>query len=323
MLVTIFLLIYIADIIITASDPAAITDLLQLLNVDFAVKDLGDLHYFLGVEVLKLNSSLLLSQRRYIMDLLKKTNMHEAKPVTPPMASSSALSAFSGDPMDDLSLYHSIVGSLQYLSLPRPDLSFTANRVANSCIDLLNHTGRQLKESSDTCSIQCLMVSFIEPLPMISKLTQMLIRVDVQMIVTPPVPIVCFYVQIWCLGAHANNPLSLIYLQKPSIRLLQTPQPNFYGSSHYFKNLEFKPLFHQLFGVKILEPPTCPSIRCSMHVPSMWKLTSTLSEIALPISPWWFDLFLARINLQMSLLNHLFQPSFNNFVSSSTCDLPR
>jgi hypothetical protein len=127
--ITVFLLIYVDDIIITASDPVAIPDLLHLLNADFAVKDLGDLHYFLGIEVLKLNSGLLLSQRRYIMDLLKKTNMHEAKPITSPMASSSVLSAFSGDPMEDPSLYHSTVGSLQYLSLTRPDLSFAVNRV--------------------------------------------------------------------------------------------------------------------------------------------------------------------------------------------------
>jgi len=39
-----YLLIYIDDIIITGSTPAAITELLQLLNVDFAIKDLGDLH---------------------------------------------------------------------------------------------------------------------------------------------------------------------------------------------------------------------------------------------------------------------------------------
>jgi hypothetical protein len=127
--VTVFLLIYVDDIIITASDSAAIPDLLQLLNADFAVKDLGDLHYFLGVEVLKLNSGLLLSQRRYIMDLLKKTNMHEAKPITSPMASLFVLSAFSRDPVDDPSLYRSTVGSLQYLSLTRPDLSFVVNRV--------------------------------------------------------------------------------------------------------------------------------------------------------------------------------------------------
>jgi hypothetical protein len=90
---------------------------------------LGDLHYFLGIEVLKVESGLLLSQRRYILDLLKKTNMIEAKPITSPMASSSSLSAFTGDPMEDPSLYRSTVGSLQYLSLTHLDLSFAVNRV--------------------------------------------------------------------------------------------------------------------------------------------------------------------------------------------------
>jgi hypothetical protein len=65
-----FLLIYVDGIIIIASDQSAITKLLQLLNVEFAVKNLGDLHYFLGVEVLKLESGLLLSQRRYISGLV-------------------------------------------------------------------------------------------------------------------------------------------------------------------------------------------------------------------------------------------------------------
>jgi len=51
-----YLLIYVNDIILTGSIPAAITELLQLLSVDFAVKDLGDLHYFIGVEVFKESS---------------------------------------------------------------------------------------------------------------------------------------------------------------------------------------------------------------------------------------------------------------------------
>jgi hypothetical protein len=54
--VTMYLLIYVNDIILTGSIPAAITELLQLLSVDFAVKDLGDLHYFIGVEVFKESS---------------------------------------------------------------------------------------------------------------------------------------------------------------------------------------------------------------------------------------------------------------------------
>jgi hypothetical protein len=126
--VTIYLLIYVDDIIIIASDPSAITELLQLLSVDFAVKDLGDLHYFLGVEVLKVESGLLLSQRQYILDLLRKQKCM-TKPISSPMASSSSLSAFSSDQMEDQSLYRNTVRSLQYLSLTRPDLGFAVNQV--------------------------------------------------------------------------------------------------------------------------------------------------------------------------------------------------
>jgi hypothetical protein len=110
--ITMFLLIYVDDIIIVSSVPAAITELLQLLGTDFAVKDLGSLHYFIGIEVIPVKDGLLLSQQKYIRDLLNKTNMADAKPVSSPMSSSSALSTFTGDPMEDPSLYRSTVGSL-------------------------------------------------------------------------------------------------------------------------------------------------------------------------------------------------------------------
>jgi hypothetical protein len=70
-----------------------------------------------------------LSQRRYITDLLRKTNLHEAKPVSSPMASSTVLSQYTGSSLSDPSSYRSVVGSLQYLSLTRPDISFAVNKV--------------------------------------------------------------------------------------------------------------------------------------------------------------------------------------------------
>ena len=84
--VTIYFLIYVDDLIITASKPSAIDDLLCHLKTNFAIKDLGTLNFFLGVEVLPNSSSLVLSQKRYIVDLLRKTNMLKAKPVSSPMA---------------------------------------------------------------------------------------------------------------------------------------------------------------------------------------------------------------------------------------------
>ena len=118
------------DLIITASKPSAIDDLLCHLKTNFAIKDLGTLKFFLGVEVLPNSWGLVLSQKRYIVDLLRKTNMLEAKPVSSPMAQSTSLSAFEGDPLSDATLYRSTVGALRYLSITRLDISFIVNKLS-------------------------------------------------------------------------------------------------------------------------------------------------------------------------------------------------
>uniref|UniRef100_A0A2N9HY12 Reverse transcriptase Ty1/copia-type domain-containing protein n=1 Tax=Fagus sylvatica TaxID=28930 RepID=A0A2N9HY12_FAGSY len=127
---TMFILIYVDDIIITASQPESIDDLLLSLTHEFAVKDLGNLNFFLGIEVLSNPHGIILSQHRYIIDLLHRTKMSEAKPITTPMASTSSLSAFEGELFPDLTLYRSTVGALQYLALTRPDIAFTVNKLS-------------------------------------------------------------------------------------------------------------------------------------------------------------------------------------------------
>jgi hypothetical protein len=127
---TMFILIYVDDIIITASKPESIDDLLLSLTHDFAVKDLGNLNFFLGIEVLSNPHGIILSQHRYIIDLLHRTKMSEAKPITTPMASTTSLSAFEGELFPDLTLYRSTVGALQYLALTRPDIAFMVNKLS-------------------------------------------------------------------------------------------------------------------------------------------------------------------------------------------------
>jgi hypothetical protein len=126
---TIFILIYVDDILVASPNSALIDRLISKLQGDFPIKDLGRINYFLGVEVIHAPHGLFLSQRKYILDLLQKTNMLTAKTVTSPMSSSTTLSRFDGEAFDDPSLYRSIVGSLQYLSLTRPDVSFAVNKV--------------------------------------------------------------------------------------------------------------------------------------------------------------------------------------------------
>ena len=98
---TMFILIYVDDIIITSSSFSAIDNLLLSLQTDFAIKDLGSLNYSLGIEVIRNTTGILLSQKWYILDLLKRTHMLDAKPMSSPMASSTSLSAHEGEPFLD------------------------------------------------------------------------------------------------------------------------------------------------------------------------------------------------------------------------------
>jgi histone deacetylase 1/2 len=129
--ITIYMLIYVDDIIIVSSSDKATAKLIQNLNKDFAVKDLGPLEYFLGVEVKPHRDGILLSQKRYALDLLKKANMEKCRPISTPMSSSEKLSREHGTLLsgEEQFRYRSIVGGLQYLTLTGPDLSFAVNKV--------------------------------------------------------------------------------------------------------------------------------------------------------------------------------------------------
>jgi hypothetical protein len=105
--------------------------LLQDLQKEFAPKDLGELHYFLGIEVTKLKDSLLLTQEKYASDLLKRVGMSNCKLVATPLSTSEKLSLHEGTPLGDNDAinYRSVVGALQYLTLTRPDIAFPVNKV--------------------------------------------------------------------------------------------------------------------------------------------------------------------------------------------------
>jgi histone deacetylase 1/2 len=129
--VTIFVLVYVDDIIVASSSPVATKALLKDLEADFALKDLGDLHYFLGIEVKRKPDGLVLSQQRYATDVLRRANMWQCNSVDTPISTSEKLSITEGCSLgdEDSTNYRSVVGALQYLTLTRPDLSFVVNKV--------------------------------------------------------------------------------------------------------------------------------------------------------------------------------------------------
>jgi hypothetical protein len=126
-----FVLVYIDDIIVAISSDQATQALLQDLQKEFALKDLRELNYFLGIEVTKIQDGLLLTQEKYASDLLKRVGMSNCKPVASPLSTSEKLSVHEGTLLGakDATNYRSVVGALQYLTLTRSDIAFPVNKV--------------------------------------------------------------------------------------------------------------------------------------------------------------------------------------------------
>jgi hypothetical protein len=99
------------------------------LKLDFALKDLGSLSYFLGIQATRNSASLHLRQSKYILDLLDRTKISESKPYPTPCLTSFKMSRFDGEPLANPTAYRHIVGALQYVTLARPNIAYSVNQL--------------------------------------------------------------------------------------------------------------------------------------------------------------------------------------------------
>lgn len=127
---TTYVLVYVDDFIVTESNYAGILKLTNHLNNVFKLKDLGELNYFLGIEVRRnRKEEIHLNQRNYILSVLKKAGMDNAKSMPTPMTKNLQLTKNDGDPIENAHQYGSIVGALQYITITRPEISYSVNKV--------------------------------------------------------------------------------------------------------------------------------------------------------------------------------------------------
>lgn len=129
------LIVYVDDIILTGNDKKGIEEIKKKLSLEFEMKDLGQLRYFLGMEVARNKSGIVISQRKYVPDLLKETGMMGCKPVDTPMDPGIKLEAREDDKPVDIGRYQRLVGKLIYLAYTRPDIAFSV-----SCISQFMHS---------------------------------------------------------------------------------------------------------------------------------------------------------------------------------------
>src|SRR5436189_4667456 len=124
----VILILYVDDMVITGSDSAAISFLKHYLQTEFEMKDLGFLRYFLGIEVAYSSRGYLLSQQKYISDILARATHHDSSVSDPascntPMELHLKLRHDDGSPLPYPTRYRELVGSLIYLAATRSDIS--------------------------------------------------------------------------------------------------------------------------------------------------------------------------------------------------------
>ncbi|XP_057986074.1 uncharacterized mitochondrial protein AtMg00810-like [Hevea brasiliensis] len=124
------LLIYVDDVIVTGTSITAITSVKKALHDKFTIKDLGPLKYFPGLEVARSDSGIIVSQRKFILDLIQDTGLSNAKAVTSPLPIALHLSPDTGDLLPNPNQYRRLVGRLLYVNLTRPDISYAVQHLS-------------------------------------------------------------------------------------------------------------------------------------------------------------------------------------------------
>ncbi|KAJ3698018.1 hypothetical protein LUZ61_001723 [Rhynchospora tenuis] len=123
-------LVYVDDLVVTGNNNEAINKFKEYLCINFHMKDLGQLKYFLGIEIAKGPIGLFLSQRKYTLDIIAECGLLGAKPAMTPLEQNHNLAKATGDLMKDAEKYRRLVGRLIYLTVTRPELCYAVHTLA-------------------------------------------------------------------------------------------------------------------------------------------------------------------------------------------------
>jgi hypothetical protein len=112
--------IYVDDIIFGSTNEDFCKEFGEMMSKEFEMSMIGELSFFLGLQIKQLKEGTFVCQSKYVRDILKKFGMEDAKLIKTPMATNGHLDLDEGGKPVDLKLYRSMIGSLLYLTASRP-----------------------------------------------------------------------------------------------------------------------------------------------------------------------------------------------------------
>ncbi|GJR55976.1 retrovirus-related pol polyprotein from transposon TNT 1-94 [Tanacetum coccineum] len=117
--------IYVDDIIFGSTCQELCDDFSKIMHDEFEMSMMGELNFFLGLQIKQLEDGIFFNQSKYVKEMLKKFGLEDSKPIKTPMSSETKLTRNEdGEPIDDTK-YRGMIGSLLYLTASRPDIMFS------------------------------------------------------------------------------------------------------------------------------------------------------------------------------------------------------
>jgi hypothetical protein len=110
------------DIIFGGSSHTLVSRFQKMMESEFQISIIGELTFFLGIQVKQMKQGTFVHQARYTKELMKKFNMAELKPVSTPMSYATSFGPDEDDEAVDQREYRSMIGSLLYLTATRSDI---------------------------------------------------------------------------------------------------------------------------------------------------------------------------------------------------------
>ncbi|CAM8889644.1 unnamed protein product [Rhodiola kirilowii] len=122
--------VYVDDIIFGSTSDELVKSFTKLMESEFEMSMVGELTFFLGIQVRQLENGTEISQQKYLSEVVKKYGLGGSKHVNTPSSPNESLVKDDGSPKTDATIYRGMIGSLLYLTASRPDIMFSVCQCA-------------------------------------------------------------------------------------------------------------------------------------------------------------------------------------------------